>query len=497
MPAAPSRDAETPRETDEKPLNMKAEKNKAWSGRFTQPADEFVERFTQSVSFDQRLAPYDIRGSIAHATMLARVGALSAAERDQIVEGLQGILEEIEAGRFQWREDLEDVHLNIEAALVKRIGAAGKKVHTGRSRNDQVATDLRLFLRDEVKSICSLLRQNMALLADLAEREAHTLMPGLTHLQAAQPVVFGHHVLAWHEMLKRDHQRFQDSLPRLNALPLGAAALAGTRFPIDRDYAAELLGFESVAENSLDAVSDRDFVVEFCANAALVMMHLSRFSEELVLWMSAPFGFIDIADAFCTGSSIMPQKKNPDVAELARGKTGRVYGDLFAMLTVMKGQPLAYNRDNQEDKELLFDAVDTVKLCLEAYARLTPSVQVQREAMAAALEQGHLTATDLADYLVLKGVPFRDAHAYAGGIARRAIERGCRLEQLELAELRTFCPAIEADVYDCLSPQASVAARNHVGGTAPEQVKQAAARAREWLAAQADDADADQGGGTE
>ena len=358
------------------------------------------------MSFDRCLAPYDIQGSIAHVEMLARVGVLTEDEAERICSGLNAILADIVTGKFTWRQGLEDVHMNIEAALVERIGEVGKKVHTGRSRNDQVATDLRLYLRAETETTRSLLLQTMQALVTLAEQEADTVMPGYTHLQGAQPITFGHHMLAWYEMLKRDEQRLGDCLERINVLPLGAAALAGTRFPIDRSLAAELLGFPAVADNSLDAVSDRDFIIEFCADAALVMLHLSRFSEELVLWLSPAFGFIDIDDAFCTGSSIMPQKKNPDVAELVRGKTGRVYGDLMALLTVMKGQPLAYNRDNQEDKESLFDAVDTLKQCLEAYLKLLPSIEVKREAMLAAAQQGYLTATDLADYLVMKGVAF-------------------------------------------------------------------------------------------
>ena len=455
---------------------------KPWGGRFTEATDRFVEEFTQSVSFDQRLAPYDIQGSIAHVAMLARAGVLAEAECDQITDGLNAILAEIEAGEFTWRQELEDVHMNIEAALVERVGEVGKKVHTGRSRNDQVATDLRLYLRAETGHIRSLLLRNMQALVTLAEQEAATLMPGYTHLQPAQPVTFGHHVLAWYEMLKRDRQRLGDCLERINVMPLGAAALAGTRYPINRSLSAALLGFPAVAENSLDAVSDRDFVIEFCAGAALVMLHLSRFSEELILWLSPAFGFIDIDDALCTGSSIMPQKKNPDVAELVRGKTGRVYGDLMALLTIMKGQPLAYNRDNQEDKECVFDAVDTLKQCLEAYLKLVPSIRVNRSAMLAAAQEGYLTATDLADYLVVKGVAFRDAHTIVGNIVKFAIRQSRELEQLELPELQQFHEGIEADVYDYLTLQGSVAARDHSGGTAPDQVRQAVAGAHRYLA---------------
>ena len=456
---------------------------KPWGGRFAEPTDRFVEEFTESVSFDRRLAPYDIQGSIAHVEMLARVGVLTEDEAGRICSGLNAILADIVTGKFTWRQGLEDVHMNIEAALVERIGEVGKKVHTGRSRNDQVATDLRLYLRAETETTRSLLLQAMRALVTLAEQEADTVMPGYTHLQGAQPVTFGHHMLAWYEMLKRDEQRLGDCLERINVLPLGAAALAGTRFPIDRSLTAELLGFPAVADNSLDAVSDRDFVIEFCADAALVMLHLSRFSEELVLWLSPAFGFIDIDDAFCTGSSIMPQKKNPDVAELVRGKTGRVYGDLVALLTVMKGQPLAYNRDNQEDKECLFDAVDTLKQCLEAYLKLLPSIRVKREAMLAAAQQGYLTATDLADYLVMKGVAFRDAHAIAGKAVQYAIEQGNGLEQLKLPELQQFHEGIDADVYDFLTLEGSVAARDHTGGTAPARVRAAVADARRYLQA--------------
>ena len=456
---------------------------KPWGGRFTEATDRFVEEFTQSVSFDRRLAPYDIQGSIAHVTMLAHVGVLTTAECELISGGLNAILSEIEAGKFTWRPELEDVHMNIEAALVESVGEVGKKVHTGRSRNDQVATDLRLFLRAEVDNIRSLLLQNMQALATLAGQEAATLMPGYTHLQAAQPITFGHHILAWYEMLKRDRQRLGDCLERIDVLPLGAAALAGTRFPIDRSMTAGLLGFSAVTANSLDAVSDRDFIIEFCSDAALLMLHLSRFSEELILWMSPGFGFIDIDDAFCTGSSIMPQKKNPDVAELVRGKTGRIYGDLMTMLTVMKGQPLAYNRDNQEDKECLFDAVDTLQLCLQVFLRLVPSLQVKRKVMLAAAQQGCLTATDLADYLVIKGVPFRDAHAIVGNLVRYAIGQHSELERLELSELQQFHKGIEADVYDYLTLQGSVSARDNTGGTAPVRVKEAVAEAHRYLLA--------------
>ena len=460
---------------------------KLWGGRFSESTDRFVEQFTESVSFERRLARYDIQGSVAHVQMLAHVGVLEQAEAEQICDGLNAILAEIEAGAFVWKQELEDVHMNIEAALVEKIGEVGKKVHTGRSRNDQVATDIRLYLRAEVATLRALLLQNMAALVALAEREADTIMPGYTHLQGAQPITFGHHILAWYEMLKRDRERLGDCLERINVSPLGAAALAGTRFPVDRSFTAELLGFSAIADNSLDAVSDRDFIIEFCAAASLIMLHLSRFSEELALWLSPAFGFIDIDDAFCTGSSIMPQKKNPDVAELVRGKTGRVYGDLMALLTLMKGQPLAYNRDNQEDKERLFDAVDTVQQCLEAYLKLLPSIQLRHAAMLEAARKGYLTATDLADYLALKGVAFRDAHAIVGKVVRHAIDKEQELEQLSLAELQQFHASIEADVYDCLTLQGSVAARDHPGGTAPARVRTAVAAARSYLEALADE----------
>ncbi|MFO8045498.1 MAG: argininosuccinate lyase, partial [Halomonas sp.] len=388
--------------------------NQSWGGRFNEPTDAFVARFTASVDFDQRLAFHDIQGSIAHATMLARVGVLSEAERDAIIAGLTEIQGEITRGEFQWSVALEDVHMNIEARLTDAIGITGKKLHTGRSRNDQVATDIRLFLRDEIDRIAAELSRLRHGLIELADREADTIMPGFTHLQTAQPVTFGHHLLAWHEMLARDHERLLDCRKRVNVMPLGAAALAGTTYPIDRHVSAELLGFERPAENSLDAVSDRDFAIEFTSFASLLLMHLSRMSEELVLWTSAQFDFIDLPDRFCTGSSIMPQKKNPDVPELVRGKTGRVYGHLMALLTLMKSQPLAYNKDNQEDKEPLFDAVDTVKDCLRAFADMVPAIEAKKDNMYEAAKRGFSTATDLADYLVRRGTPFRDAHEVVG-----------------------------------------------------------------------------------
>jgi len=457
-------------------------KDKLWGGRFDEATDRFVEEFTASVGFDQRLYAHDIDASVAHARMLARCGVLSDEECEKIVAGLEDIRIDIERGEFAWLAELEDVHMNIEARLTERIGAVGKKLHTARSRNDQVATDLRLFLRAEIDALSAGIETLGHALVDLAEREAETIMPGFTHLQPAQPVTFGHHLLAWVEMLLRDRERLHDCRRRVNRLPLGAGALAGTGFPIDRAYTAELLGFEALCENSLDAVSDRDFAIEFAAAASLIMMHLSRFSEELVLWSSPQFGFVELPDAFCTGSSIMPQKKNPDVPELVRGKSGRVYGHLVSLLTLMKSQPLAYNKDNQEDKEPLFDCADTVRRSLRAYADLVANLQVQRERMQSAACQGFTTATDLADYLVRKSVPFRDAHAIVGKAVRLAIERGIDLAALDIATLRGFHDAIDEDVYAVLRPEGSVALRDHPGGTAPARVRAAAARARERLA---------------
>ena len=455
---------------------------KLWAGRFSEPTDAFVEAFTASVEFDQRLYRYDIEGSIAHARMLARQGILSEAERDLIVDGLSRIRERIERGDFVWEVGLEDVHMNVESVLTADIGIAGKKLHTGRSRNDQVATDVRLWLRDELGAIRAELRRLQHALLDLAAREADTVMPGFTHLQTAQPITFGHHLMAWFEMLARDDGRLADCARRLNVMPLGAAALAGTTYPIDRHYTAELLGFDRPAENSLDAVSDRDFAIEFAAAASILMMHLSRFSEELILWSSAQFGFIELADRFCTGSSIMPQKKNPDVPELVRGKSGRVFGHLMGLLTLMKGQPLAYNKDNQEDKEPLFDTADQVRGCLRVFADMIPAVTPRREAMRAAASRGFATATDLADYLVRKGVPFRDAHEAVGKAVALGVTEGRDLSELSLDELRGFSPAIGPDVYGVLTLDGSVAARDHLGGTAPRQVRAAIARARARLA---------------
>lgn len=456
--------------------------DKPWGGRFTEPTDAFVERFTASVAFDRRMYAQDIRGSIAHATMLWRVGVLTGEEFEQIRDGLEGIRQDIEAGRFTWSQTLEDVHMNIEARLTERIGVTGKKLHTGRSRNDQVATDIRLYLRDEAAVIAVELKRLITALADLAEREADTVMPGFTHLQTAQPVTFGHHMLAWGEMLRRDHSRLRDCLRRMNVMPLGAAALAGTTYPIDRGLTCQLLGFDGPAENSLDAVSDRDFAIEFCSFASILLMHLSRFSEELVLWTSAQFGFIDLPDRFCTGSSMMPQKKNPDVPELVRGKSGRVSGHLLGLLMLMKGQPLAYNKDNQEDKEPLFDTVDTVRDCLKAYADMVPAIRVRREVMREAARRGFSTATDLADYLVRrKGVPFRDAHEIVGKAVAFGVRCGRDLADLTLDELQQFSKLITADVFEVLTLEGSLRARNHFGGTAPTQVRAAALRLRRWL----------------
>jgi len=454
---------------------------KPWGGRFSEATDAFVERFTASVVFDQRLYRQDIRGSLAHAQMLHGAGILSADDFSAIQQGLHNILAQIDAGNFQWSIALEDVHMNIEARLTDAIGIAGKKLHTGRSRNDQVATDVRLYLRDEIDAICCELTRLQRGMVELAAREHATIMPGFTHLQTAQPITFGHHVLAWNEMLERDYSRLQDCRKRLNQSPLGAAALAGTTYPIDRALTASLLGFDKPTENSLDSVSDRDFAIEFCAAAALITTHLSRMSEELVLWTSSQFNFVNLPDRFCTGSSIMPQKKNPDVPELVRGKSGRVNGHLVALLTLMKSQPLAYNKDNQEDKEPLFDTIDTVKDCLRAFADMIPAIEPKREVMYEAARRGFATATDLADYLVRKGVAFRDAHEIVGKAVGHGVNTGKDLAEMALAELQSFGAMIEQDVFAVLTLEGSVNARNHIGGTAPAQVKAAAARAAERL----------------
>lgn len=456
--------------------------NKLWGGRFTESTNAFVQAFTASVNFDQRLAPYDIQGSIAHAKMLAHVGILTEQECLQITDGLADILDSIKAGEFEWSIALEDVHMNIEAALTERIGVAGKKLHTGRSRNDQVATDIRLFLRDQLVFVLAELARLQEGLVGLAEQHADTIMPGFTHLQVAQPVTFGHHLMAWFEMLKRDAERFADCAKRVNVMPLGSAALAGTSYPIDRLMTAELLGFSRPSANSLDGVSDRDFAIEFCAASALLMTHLSRFSEEIVLWTSAQFNFIHLPDAFCTGSSIMPQKKNPDVPELVRGKTGRVNGHLVSLLTLMKSQPLAYNKDNQEDKEPLFDTVDTVLGSLRAFADMVTNIEPVKESMLKAAKQGFSTATDLADYLVGKGIPFRDAHEIVGLAVRLGTDTNRDLSELSLDELQSFSAEISDDVFSVLTLEGSVAARDHIGGTAPNQVRLAVREAKAFLA---------------
>ena len=460
---------------------MNVNSQKLSSARFAQATDSFVEIFTASVDFDKRMAQQDIQGSIAHATMLCKIGVLTESERDLILRGLNQISDEIKRCNFEWSIQQEDVHMNIEARLTNLIGIAGKKLHTGRSRNDQVATDIRLYLRDEIDVIQKELKRLQLAILDLAQQHTDTIMPGFTHLQVAQPIVFGHHLMAWFEMLNRDADRLRDCAKRLNVLPLGAAALAGTSYPIDRHYSAELLGFSSPTANSLDSVSDRDFAIEFTATASILMMHLSRFSEELILWASAQFGFIDIPDAFCTGSSIMPQKKNPDVPELVRGKSGRVTGHLMSLLMLMKSQPLAYNKDNQEDKEPLFDTVDTLLNCLRAYADMVPHLIANKENMYRAAKQGFATATDLADYLVRKGLAFRDAHEIVGLAVRLGVETERDLSELTLSELQTFSPLIGEEVFDILSLEGSVAARSHVGGTAPEQVRKAISTARQYL----------------
>ena len=453
-----------------------------WSGRFAEPVAELVKRYTASVGFDHKLALFDIQGSLAHAQMLAGCGIIAAQDLSDIKRGLAQIENEIISGEFVWSLDMEDVHLNIEKRLTALVGDAGKRLHTGRSRNDQVATDVRLYLRHSIDSMLELVKALQSALLDLAEQHTNTIMPGYTHLQVAQPISFAHHLMAYFEMLKRDAERLRDCRKRVNRLPLGAAALAGTSYPIKREYVAELLGFDGVCENSLDAVSDRDFAIEFIASAALIMTHLSRFSEELILWMNPRFGFIDLADRFCTGSSIMPQKKNPDVPELVRGKTGRVNGHLVALLTLMKGQPLAYNKDNQEDKEPLFDTVETLTLTLRIYADMIAGIKVNPEAMRSAALQGYATATDLADYLVKKGLPFRDAHEAVALAVRAALQRGCDLSDIKLAELQQFSKLIGEDVYQVLTLEGSLASRNHIGGTAPQQVTAAIARARASLA---------------
>lgn len=449
------------------PLHAKKE---AWSGRFSEPVSEFVLRYTQSVSFDKRMAMADIQGSLAHAAMLAKCGVISEQDLADIRHGMATITDEIKTGKFLWQLELEDVHLNIEARLTALIGDAGKRLHTGRSRNDQVATDIRLYLRGEIDEIIRLLDHLQEVLVAQAHKEYNTIMPGFTHMQMAQPVTFGHHMLAYVEMFERDRERMSDLRHRVNRSPLGAAALAGTTYPIDREYSAKLLGFEAIAQNSLDAVSDRDFGIEFTSAASLIMVHISRLSEELVYWISQPFSFVKLPDRFTTGSSIMPQKKNPDVPETARGKCARVVGDLISMAMLMKGLPLAYNKDLQEDKEPVFDAIDTVKDTLRAFIEMMAGVVPNREQMRKAAAAGYPTATDLADYLTRRGVPFRTAHDIVGRVVRHASEAGCDIAELSLDDLRSYSDVITDDVYKVLTLEGSVAARNHVGGTAPNQV---------------------------
>ena len=457
------------------------EKDKLWGGRFTESTDAFVEAFTASINFDKRLYKHDIAGSKAHAQVLYKVNVLTEEEMQDIHKGLDEIQADIEADRLEWSVQLEDIHMNIEARLTDKIGVTGKKLHTGRSRNDQVATDIRLWLREQIDLISSEIKRLQSGLLEVAAKEAETILPGFTHLQVAQPITFGHHMMAWYEMLERDYERLEDCRKRVNIMPLGAAALAGTTYPIDRAYTAELLGFDRPSNNSLDSVSDRDFAIEFISAASLIMMHLSRFSEELVLWASAQFDFINLPDRFCTGSSIMPQKKNPDVPELVRGKTGRVYGSLISLLTLMKSQPLAYNKDNQEDKEPLFDTVDTLLGSLRAFADMMPHIETKKDSMRAAAKQGFSTATDLADYLVGKNMPFRDAHEVVGSAVAYGVDIKKDLSEMTLEELQTFSKIITDDVFDVLTLEGSVSARDHLGGTAPEQVKARIQEAKDSL----------------
>ena len=454
---------------------------KPWSGRFTEPTNAFVERFTASVSFDQQLALYDVLGSQAHAQMLRECEIISPEDFDKINEGLEQIKDTIESGKFIWRTDLEDVHMNIEFELVNRIGDVGKKLHTGRSRNDQVATDMRLYLRDKTDIVTRELKILIEAIIPVANREASTLMPGYTHLQVAQPVTFGHHLMAWVEMLIRDVSRFKDCRGRINVLPLGSGALAGTTFPIKREIVAKLLKFDSICENSMDGVSDRDFIIEFVAAAAMTLMHYSRICEELVLWCSQSFNFIALSDSFCTGSSMMPQKKNPDVPELIRGKSGRVVGHLMSLITLMKSQPLSYNKDNQEDKEPLFDSVNTLLNCTRAIAELVPTMTIRSDVMATAAEEGYITATDIADHLVRKGISFRDAHETVGEIVKLAVTSNRKLEELTLQEFATISSDLDESIFDVLDPHKALSARNHFGGTAPNQVKEACNRALERI----------------
>ena len=453
--------------------------SKLWGGRFEGETDKLVEVLGESVSFDARLAPWDIRASIAHARMLGACRIINKEDAQKIIAGLTVIGERVAQGEMTWETALEDVHTNIEVALVAQIGDAGKRLHTGRSRNDQIATDVRLWTRDQIDTIVTLLQSLQGALLDFAEAHQEVILPGYTHLQPAQPVLLAHHMLAYVEMFLRDRQRFLELRKRVNVMPLGSAAMAGTPYPIDREQVAQELGFDAISTNSMDAVADRDYIVEFCAAAAMTMMHLSRFSEELILWSSPAFSFIEIGDAFTTGSSIMPQKKNPDVAELVRGKTGRVYGDLTALLTLVKGLPMTYNRDLQEDKEPLFDAADTVQLSVEVFARMIPAIRVRKTAMAAAVAEGFMEATDIADYLVTKGMPFREAHGVVGRIVLFCTNATKRLPELSLSEFQQFSELFDSDIFEVLTPQAIVARRNTFGGTAPERVKQALLQTRE------------------
>lgn len=454
---------------------------KTWSGRFDEPVSKLVQRYTASVEFDRRLAEYDIQGSFAHAQMLSATGIISAKDLVVIGKGLHQIQDEIQSGKFKWSLELEDVHLNIEKRLIDLVGDAGKRLHTARSRNDQIATDVRLYLRASIDNIISLIKNMQKAILELAEKHVDTVMPGFTHMQVAQPVSFGHHLMAYFEMLKRDVERLIDCRKRVNKLPLGAAALAGTSYPINRKMVAQKLGFEDICKNSLDAVSDRDFAIEFCACAALTMTHLSRLSEELILWMSPSFGFIKLNDRFCTGSSIMPQKKNPDVPELARGKTGRINGHLISLLTLIKAQPLAYNKDNQEDKEALFDTVDTLSETLRIYADIFDDIFINKDAMRDAAKCGYSTATDFADYLTKRKLPFRDAHEVVAKAVRYAEKKGCDLSMLTLHELQKFSPLVEQDIYSILTLDGSIKSRNQTGGTAPSQVRKAIKQAKKYI----------------
>ena len=460
---------------------MSKQTKKPWQGRFTESTNEFVEEFTASINFDQTLAIYDIRCSLAHAEMLASEGIILKKEGSTIIKGLKSIEKDIKKGNLSWSLELEDIHMNIESELIRRIGEVGKKLHTGRSRNDQVATDLRLYLRDITDQITHYLKHLQKALLELAEKETFTIFPGFTHLQVAQPVSFAHHMMAWFEMIDRDIDRFNDYRKRLNVLPLGSAALAGTSYKINRDQVASILGFDSVSKNSMDAVSDRDFAIEFCSNSSLLMMHLSRWAEEIILWSTPQYDFISLPDSFCTGSSIMPQKKNPDVPELIRGKTGRVYGSLFNLLTLMKAQPLAYNKDNQEDKEPVFDTANTIKDCLKAFILLVPEISVNREKMATAATQGFSTATDLADYLVKKGIPFRDSHETVGKIVQHAIQSNCLLSEIRLEVFKSFSKLIDEDVYEILSLEGSLNSRTSYGGTSPSNIEVAIIEAKQRL----------------